>query len=441
MRSIFTKILLWAIGTTIISLAGFAMTTRLVWGSFPGPIDFLSRTLDLQVEDARDALAEGGPARLKRYLARIDRLFDAKHILVDPTGRDAVTGDDRSDFLKSARQFPNAPRWEGDVLAVTTPAHQGYRLLIILPRRSNPAGMLPYYLWIFLMIAALGYALAVYLGKPLRSLRNAVERFGQGDMTARAGSSRRDEIGELARAVDQMAERTETLMTAQKRLLQEVSHELRSPLSRLQLTVRLARTNPDRGGSLDRIKKEVDRLAELVDELLQVTAAEDDPQARDREEIALDELIKSVIDTETIEAEARRCKLQVTTSEAVTVIGDRELLHRAFENVVRNAIRHSPENAAVEIALRHAGGHATVTVRDYGEGVPEESLQAIFEPFYRVGGDRSRTGGGVGLGLSITRRAIVLHNGAIEACNAAPGLNVMIRLPVASTILNNIVHA
>ena len=433
MRSIFSKILFWAIGTTIVSLIGFAMTTRLVWGSFPGPVDFLSRTLELEVEGAREALEEGGPQQLQRYLARIDRLFDAKHILIDLQGRDALNGEDRSRLLEGAGLFPTRPRSRSEVLAVVTRPSKGYRLLIILPRRNDPVGMLPYYLWIFLMIAALGYALAVYLGKPLRSLRNAVERFGQGDLTSRVGSTRRDEIGELARAFDRMAERTETLMNAQKRLLQDVSHELRSPLSRLKLTVRLAKTQNLRPDSLDRIKKEVDRLSTLVDELLRVTAAEDDPAASDREEIALDELLKSVVDVETIEAEAKACKLQLTVVEPATVIGDRELLGRALENVIRNATRHSPENGIVEISLTSLNDEATITIRDFGEGVPEESLQSIFEPFYRVGPDRSRAGGGVGLGLSITRRAIELNGGSIEASNAAPGLKVVIRLPRFTT--------
>ena len=169
-------------------------------------------------------------------------------------------------------------------------------------------GLLPYYLWIFLLIAALGYALAVYLGTPLRNLRGAVEQFGRGDLTIRTRSTRRDEIGELARAFDLMAGRTANLMAAERRLLQDLSHELRTPLSRLRLTVRLARTSDKREAALDRIKKEADRLSSLVDGLLQVTAAEEDPQPRDLEEVRLDALLKDLVDDGTMEAEAKGCR-------------------------------------------------------------------------------------------------------------------------------------
>jgi signal transduction histidine kinase len=432
MRSIFTRILLWAIGTSIISLIGFALTTRLIWEFAPGPVDFIARTQELQLEGARSAYEQGGAEGLSRYLRRMDELFQAKHFLIDAKGKDLVDGSDRSTPLSWASKMPGPPNWHGNDMYVASPPTEGPRLLVVIHPRFRLMGFLPYYLWIFLLIAALGYALATYLGRPLLALRRAVERFGRGDLTTRIGSTRRDEFGELARAFDLMAERTETLMTAQRRLCQDVSHELRSPLSRLSLTVRLARSSHDRDAALDRIKKEVDRLSELVDELLQVTAAEDDPQARDWREVRLDELLKSLIDDGELEAEAKGCRLELLSDEPLAVIGDPELLRRAIENVLRNAIRHAPGGTAVEVGLRRQGSRAMISVSDMGIGVPEESLAAIFEPFYRIGGDRSRSGGGVGLGLSITRRAISLHRGEIVTRNATPGLSVTIDLPEAA---------
>ncbi len=432
MRSIFAKILLWVAVTTAISLVGFAVTTRLIMELLPGRIDLIARMHALQLEAARSAHDQGGPEGLARYLKRLDALFDAEHALVDAGGRDLADGTDRTDRLSRAPSFPAPPARDGDRLILASPPGGGSRLLIAIHPRSSPAGLLPYYLWIFLVIAALGYALALHLARPLRGLSRAVEQFGRGDLTTRTRSGRRDEVGDLARAFDLMAERIEALMTAQARLLQDVSHELRSPLTRLGLTVRLARSSADPDASLDRIKKEVDRLSALVDELLRVTAAEGDPLARDRESVRLDELLADLIDDGAMEAEAKGCHLDLKAVEPVAVAGDRELIRRAIENVLRNATRHAPEGTAVEMGLARRDGTATITIRDYGVGVPEEALAAIFEPFYRVDGDRSRTGGGVGLGLSISRRAVTLHGGRIVAGDAGPGLRVTIELPGAS---------
>ena len=429
MRSIFAKISLWATVTTIVSLVGFAATTRLIWGNLPGPADLVPKIMTLAREDARQAYERDGPRGLARTLRRLDEIFGAEHFLVDESGADLLGGGDRSRWLSMASSPPYPPRRDGGRFILASEPARGPRLLIAIPATFNPAGLLPYYLWIFLVIAALGYALAIHLGRPLLSLRRAVERFGKGDLAARTGSTRRDEIGELARAFDLMAQRTQTLMTAQRRLLQDVSHELRSPLSRLGLAVRLARTSDDRQASLDRIKREGDRLTALVDGLLRVAEVEEDSRARDREEVRLDELLKALVDEGAMEADARGCRLDLTMAGPVAVSGDRELLRRAVENVLRNAIRHAPVGSAVECGLRRDGGLSTITVRDLGIGVPEGSLAAIFEPFHRVDADRGRSGGGVGLGLAITRRSVALHGGRITAENARPGLRVTIELP------------
>jgi two-component system sensor histidine kinase CpxA len=429
MRSIFARILLWTVGTTIVSLVGFAVTTRLIWEKQPGPVDLIGRFQSLILEDAQTAYRQGGRERLAAYLRRLDERLEATHFLVDATGNNLVDGRDLSVELKNAGIFPGPPRnYDGAHYAVSPPSAEP-RLLIRLDRKFPFMGFLPYYLWIFLVIAALGYALAMYLGRPLVELRRAVERFGRGDLSTRTRSTRRDEIGELARAFDRMAERTESLMTAQRRLLQDVSHELRSPLARLKLTVRLAKNSGDRPLALERIKKEADRLSELVDELLEVAAAEEDPQALDQHEVRLDSLLAELVDDSATEANVKDCRLELIDHEPARVMGDRELLRRAVENVLRNAIRHAPEGTAIDLGVRRVGGIVTLWVRDRGPGVPEESLQSIFEPFYRVGPDRSRSGGGVGLGLSISRRAIELHGGEISTKNESPGLSVTIRLP------------
>jgi two-component system sensor histidine kinase CpxA len=294
---------------------------------------------------------------------------------------------------------------------------------------------LPYFAGVILAIGLLGYMLAVHFARPLRELRAVVDRFGGGEHSARARSTRQDEIGELSRAFDAMAGQIQTLRTAELRLLQDVSHELRSPLARLGFNLELARSGDDPEVPFARIKKDLDRLATLVGEILQLTCAEGDPATRNLSEVELDELLGSLAEDCQAEAQSKSCRLTVRLEADARLIGDRELLQRGFENVLRNAIRHAPEGSCIELDSRVLDGLATITVRDHGPGVPDEALAAIFNPFFRVGDDRSRSGGGVGLGLSIARRAIELHEGRVIARNAAPGLRVFIDLPVETKVL------
>jgi signal transduction histidine kinase len=236
----------------------------------------------------------------------------------------------------------------------------------------------------------------------------------------------------LARTFDRMAERIETLLAAERRLLLDISHELRSPLARLRVAVEMARSGDDLDSALNRIQKESDRVNSLVGQLLQVTRAEGDPSSLRRNPVRLDVLVQQLVDESTIEAAARGCSLQYQKHDVVTVEGDPELLRRAVENVMRNAIRYSPPESPVDVSVARRNGTAVVDVRDRGPGVPEESLPRLFDPFYRVENDRGRNSGGIGLGLSIARRAIELHKGSIRARNAAPGLEVELELPAVA---------
>ena len=195
---------------------------------------------------------------------------------------------------------------------------------------------------------------------------------------------------------------------------------------RSSVATELARSG-DPEPQLNRIEKEADRLNALVGELLQVTRAEGDPATRRHEPVQLDQIVREVVEDCMIEAEARGCKLHFVPDEPVLVSGDGELLRRAIENIVRNAIRYAPRDTAVEVTLR-SDGH--ILIRDYGPGVPDDALTRIFDPFYRVDSDRDRASGGIGLGLAIAKRAVELHHGLISARNAKPGLEVDVALPV-----------
>jgi two-component system sensor histidine kinase CpxA len=263
-------------------------------------------------------------------------------------------------------------------------------------------------------------------------LRRVLERFGRGDLGVRYHLSRRDEIGDLAEAFNRMADQITTLLSAERRLLQDVSHELRSPLARLGFAVELARTSPDREAALGRIHKEADRLNHLVDEVLQLTRAEGDPGARNLADVDIVKLLQDLVADCALEADAQGCRLSLHGDREVVVTGDRELLRRACENVLRNAIRHAPAGTTVDIEVARHDARAELSVRDHGPGVPREALADIFQPFFRVEGDRNRSSGGVGLGLAIARRAVELHQGTVTAFNANPGLVVALELPCRS---------
>ena len=226
------------------------------------------------------------------------------------------------------------------------------------------------------------------------------------------------------------ADRIETLRTSERRLLQDISHELRSPLARLSFAAELTKTADDRVAAAARLNKEIVRLTELVGGLLQVTRREGDATSRNMQPISLDALLHDVVNDCEVEATARDCQVQLTLQKPVTLLADHELLRRAVENIVRNAIAYAPRASSIEVALRVDASAASISVRDYGPGVPEELLPKIFQPFFRV--DPSRTGatGGIGLGLAIASRAVTLHHGELQATHAQPGLRVTLALPL-----------
>jgi len=430
MKSLFSKILLWFLAAMVITVLGFLVTTEVSLSATRGRGHLLSRLLAFPMEEARHAYETGGPEALGRFLARFRLVFEAEGVLTDTEGKDLLTGKDRRELIASAQRRPLLPFFRaGPTVIAHASDRDRYWFFLILPgQRGRFPFFLPQYLWIIAPMVLLSYALALHLSSPLRQLQRAVERFGQRDFSARVKSQRRDELGQLARTFDQMAQRIETLLEAERRLLLDISHELRSPLARLAVAVELARSGEDREAALNRIEKEAERLNTLVGELLQVTRAEGDPSSLRLQTVRLDELLADLVEDCSLEAQARGCRLTLDAAQPLSVPGDPELLRRAVENVIRNAIRHTPADTAVEVRL-DSNGSTRISVRDQGPGVPDEYLPRIFDPFYRVETDRNRASGGVGLGLAIARRAIELHKGAIRARNLTPGLLVEIELP------------
>lgn len=432
MRSLFARILLWFLVTTAITVTGFIVIAAFSIAELPNRQRPFSRLVPFQLGEARHAYETGGKAGLAAFIARLETAFQAEGILTDSAGRDLLTGEDRSELITAARGRRRIPFFRRRSAVIGRMAEDGrYWFFFLIPgTRVSWWVLSPQYLWVLGAVILLCYILARLLSRPLREIESVVARFGQGDFSARTTvSDRRDEFGRLGRTFDAMAERIQTLLGAERRLLLDISHELRSPLARLNVAVELARTGDNQEAALDRIQKEADRLNALVGELLQVTRAEGDPSSLRVEPLRLDDVVRTVAADTEIEAEPRGASVRLEPLPEITVNGDPELLRRAIENIVRNAVKYAPAGTAVEIGLRPASGGAVLSIRDHGPGVPEQDLNRIFDPFYRVNTDRDRSTGGVGLGLAIARRAVELHRGTLRAANANPGLLVEMELP------------
>ncbi len=426
-RSLYFRILLALLGTVLVSLVGFFATFYAM--SAPQQERLVQKS-HRQIEEVVGVYEEEGPSRAAAYIDSINRTLGATQYLTDPSGRDLITGEDRSGLLHMPRRlFGAAPQIDGRMVLVEPSSNGSYRLIILTPPPFNVWAYAPYFALTLAAVALLCWLLAVGTVGPIRQLASAVDRFGRGDLTIRVPVSRRDELGDLALVFNRMAERIQTLLTAERRLLQDISHELRSPLARLNIAIELARTAPDRELAVGRLQREVDRLTSLVGALLEVTRVEGDPATRKLLPVRLNEIVRDVVQSCRVEAEAQHCRIVVPEGETRVLQGDPELLRRAVENVLRNAIRHAPAGTEIEVCPADRESATVVTIRDAGPGVPEELLSRLAQPFFRVDDTRDAATGGVGLGLAIAQRAVEVHHGTLVAENAHPGLRVALTFP------------
>lgn len=272
--------------------------------------------------------------------------------------------------------------------------------------------------------------LAAYVSRPVRRLEKAFQAISDGDLGERIGEGmgkRRDELNDLGRGFDRMAEKLQSQIEAQQRLLHDVSHELRSPLARLQAAIGLARQQPGRfEETMTRIERESERMDRLVGELLTL-ARLNAGETGEQESFLLDELLDDLVEDARFEARARNIEIIIKQTHSLIVSANPDLLHRALENVVRNALRHSPEDARISIEVTpDSATQATISITDQGPGVMPETLPHIFTPFRRGkhGSD------GYGLGLAIAQRVVNGLGGNITARNlAGGGFQVSIGLP------------
>lgn len=387
--------------------------------------------LNALCKSIRAEYEKGGAQQLAKASTNMGAMGPRIH-LVNRQGIDLADGTDQSALLRVRHGF--WPFGSGPPPAVVVTDTPNLSCVLEPPPggRRNPPGS---GLWTLPLVSLLCCAVAGYVTLRSRRLEGALAAFGGGLLGARVASSSRDPLGRVSQRFNEMAERIELLVHAQQRLCIDVSHELRSPLARLTLATRLARDGAP--GALDLVERETGRLAELVDHLLEIARAEADPQSIEREPLDIPSLITEIADHCQIEAEEKGCSIATTLDRGLAIEGDRELLRRAIENILRNAIRYSPVGSIVQVSAHGAKAQVIVQVRDFGPGVPEEALDQVFEPFYRVGLDRDRETGGTGLGLAITKRAIALHGGTVHALNQSPGLLVKISLPLFAGDVKN----
>jgi two-component system OmpR family sensor kinase len=357
--------------------------------------------------------------------------------MVDERGMDLLGRPVPAAALEKARNVAQGGgRRSRAVRVIAAPSGERYLLFAPGPAEARRGGRRPVVQpWMLIAAGALAALaasalLAWYLARPIRNLRWAFRAAAGGHLDTRVRplmKGRRAEIAALGEDFDLMAHQLQKLVAAQRRLLHDVSHELRSPLARLQAAIGLVRQDPGRlEASLERIEREVARLDALVGEVLTLARLEGGTAAGTPQTVDFADVVANVAADARFEAETAGRRVQLDSVEHVSVRGRAELLHRAVENVVRNAVKHTEPGTAVEITLLGQTGKAILSVRDHGPGVAPPHLERIFEPFYRVDGK------GFGLGLAIAQAAVLAHGGSISAANPqGGGLRIDIQLPLA----------
>ena len=406
------------------------------------------------LNEAVNEYEQGGEQQVRQYLETVQAQQHVRAYIFDERGGE-ISHRAPPDWAERVAKGGSRNPHDGFIIPAPTVLRESrassdgqhrYTLVLGLPPGPRvffgPRGMpIPGLIIAVLSSGLVCYFLAWYMTKPVARLRAATQQLAAGDLTARAGdpsSKRRDEIAGLVRDFDTMAGRLENLVTAQSRLLNDISHELRSPLARLNVALGLARqrSGPESATMLERIELEAGRLNELIGRLLTLARMEDGEQRMPATSVSLDEVVLNVAEDAEFEAQARHCHVcSDIPAGSWGVRGDGSLLHSAIENVVRNAIRYTREGTTVEIHLEKTEGasreEAVVRVTDCGSGVPADALEKLFQPFYRLDDARGRQTGGVGLGLAITERAVRFHGGCVAATNRAEGgLMVEIHLPL-----------
>jgi signal transduction histidine kinase len=444
MRNLFLKIFLWfwtafvIVGVTLVVVVA---VTRLNTTMLAG----LSVYLPFEAKQATDIYERDGKSALQRHFDHLTEMGLAKPYLLDENWNDVLGRRPPAqavEFAKAARSDTAlVSKFKGwKAVAAQQVVGEGGHKYTILAIMSRPPlvgvirdlgyktllGMLA----VLLVGAPFCFLLALHIANPIVQLSEAAGRIADGWLDTRSGQNIRlrcDEIGRLGVSFDRMAERIESLVHGQRRLLGDISHELRSPLARLSVAEGLLRQCPpeERVEYLDRIACEVEHLDQLIGQLLTLARIDSGADSSRKERVELSSLIQEVAVDGNFEAQGKRCAVRVDSENLCTTTGAREQLRRAIENVVRNAIRYTRPSTDVEITIRKqyapAPSNALIQVRDHGPGVSSEHLEKIFLPFYRIPTINGEPTTGVGLGLAITERIVRMYGGRVSATNAPDG--------------------
>jgi two-component system sensor histidine kinase CpxA len=464
MRSLFAKLFFGA--ATIILLSMVITIAIAVFSSF-GPVKMHRKhihqreqmliydVLGLYGHDALNALIDNGPDAIERLDAGLETQTNFQSFLfttdaVQITGKPAPTEVISLVKRLSGTTPDGIVRDSLMIIAARTMKGKNgkkYVVAAILPHPSDDPFEkrfpFPRDFWLrilvsFLLCGTICYALARHLTIPLDKLQTATRKLAEGDLSVRVSPSmgnRSDEIAALGKDFDRMAEKIENLVDSQKRLIRDISHELRSPLSRLTVALELARQRGTEAviPPLDRIGLETERLNDMIGQLLTLTKLESETQ-RKTEDMDVCQIIQSIATDARFEAQLRNVQVKTDIPESLPFQGHPEMLYRAIENIVRNALRYTADETTVSITAARAGienSWLDITVKDQGPGVPDSELPHLFKPFYRIEDSRDRSRGGTGIGLAIAERAVKLHHGTLSVENdEGQGLMVRILLPI-----------
>ncbi|MFC6646997.1 sensor histidine kinase [Granulicella cerasi] len=447
-RSLYVKIFGW-FWLTFAASAVLVVAVTLLTGSRPIGTRWTRMTQDLYAHTAIDFYTSGGEASLDRYLDIIDKSSTMNAALLDAQGRSVSSRPVPPNIgvvLEASRRTGESRQRLGRVWVTSTPLiSNGQRYYFVIEIHPKLGGFLdgtfarP--IGVRLLLAALIAALLCvlltrHIVAPMRALQAGALRLASGDLSTRvlpAVSPREDEIADTAKAFDQMAERMQVLIERRQEMLADISHELRSPLTRISVSLELMR----RGEMdvLDRMETDVERMNAMIGQILLLTRLDMQPSSMARERIELRSMLESLAQDASFEAQSEDKHVRVEMSDAIVLPGDANLLRSALENVVRNAVHYTAPRTAVVVraARRNVQGRVMceVVVEDCGPGVPDDVLRKLFDPFFRVSEAREHDVKGSGLGLSITRRIVDLHGGMVyaEKC-AGGGLCVVLQLPL-----------
>lgn len=444
MRGLFLKIfaIFW-VAQSLIFLISTALILRHRHPSPRGAFDGLSELLHNEAGDSLAAYQSGGCSAFAAYATAHNQhlsLEDAngETLCGSPVQIPAHPDSDSEDGMAGARAGSQY------VWRVPVQSAQGSRFYFLLSRTPVPDDH-PWYVdmlhfafpQLFVAIAIGGlttYVLVLIFTRPLVRLRQAARELAQGNLKTRvkvtakpSKALQEDEFVALVHDFNHMAGRLESLVDAQQLLLRDVSHELRSPLARLSVALELAREDaaPEMTAHLTRIEREAAKLNQLIGQLLTLSSMEALERTDNFQPLSLRNLIQEMIPDAEYEAQQRQSFVAFSASEDGFIAGNRELLYRAIENVVRNAVRYTEPGSGVEIRLKASGTNgrrtAVLEVSDHGPGIPEDEIKDIFRPFYRVDRARSTETGGFGVGLAIAERAVKLHGGELHAENRPGG--------------------